>query len=282
MTGAPLISVIMAVRNCEKTLRSAIESINEQTYANWELVVCDDASTDSTRAVLDELVAEIGAERFVVLMNETNRKLAYSLNRCLESASGRYIARMDGDDSCEPDRFERQMHYLREHPDVDLVGTAMRRFNDLGLGGIVYPASEAPDRWTMSRSTRAPFCHGTVLAKRSVFETVGNYTVSWRTERGQDTDLWLKFFAAGLTGRNLRDPLYRVREDAAAVRRRTPRARFGEFVTRVTGYRTLKYPPLAYVRATVELSKVLVPYRLVDAYASHSARRRVRQPESLA
>lgn len=243
---------------------AALESILGQTYTNWELVICDDASTDGTREVLRGAVESIDDTRITILTNETNRKLAYSLNRCLGAASGQLIARMDGDDISEPERFGRQVSFLNAHPEVDLVGTPMRRFNSNGIGEIVQPAALEPDRWTLGRTSRVPFCHATILARRSVFDAVGNYTVSWRTERGQDLDLWFKFFAAGLVGNNLPDPLYRVREDEAAVRRRTPKARLGAFVTRVKGNWSLGYPPRAYTIAIIELVKVLVPYRFVD------------------
>lgn len=268
--STPLISVIMSAHNASMTLPAALASIEQQTFQNWELVVCDDASTDSTQSILTDAVGEFGANRLILLRNEVNRKLAYSLNRCLEVASGDFIARMDADDLSEPTRFEVQLRYLAEHPEVDVVGTAMRRFNANGPGEVVYPAAEEPDKWTLGRSTKSPFFHATILARREVFEKVGNYTVSWRTERGQDLDLWFKFFAAGLVGCNLRDPLYWVREDAAAIRRRTPKARFGAYVTRLKGNWALRYPLGAYVRCTVDVLKILVPYWVFDWHRERS------------
>lgn len=259
-----MISVIMAVYNCEATLGDAVESIISQTYQNWELVICDDASTDGTATLLDELVERHGAERIVVTTNTVNRKLPYSLNRCIELANGELIARMDGDDRSEPDRFERQTRYLLDNPDIDLVGTSMRRFNDQGSGDIVHPASPSPDRWTLGRTSVAPFCHATIVARRAVFDRLGGYTVSWRTERGQDIDLWFRFFAAGFAGRNLAEALYLVREDASAIRRRTRKARLGEAVTRVRGSWELGYPPQAYLRVAPGLLKALVPYWVFD------------------
>lgn len=268
--STPLISVIMSAHNASITLPAALASIEQQTFQNWELVVCDDASTDSTQSILTDAVSELGANRLILLRNEVNRKLAYSLNRCLEVASGDFIARMDADDLSEPTRFEVQLRYLAEHPEVDVVGTAMRRFNAYGPGEVIYPAAAEPDKWTLGRSTKSPFFHATILARREVFEKVGNYTVSWRTERGQDLDLWFKFFAAGLVGRNLPDPLYWVREDAAAIRRRTPKARFGSYVTRIKGNWALRYPLGAYVRCTVNALKIFVPYRVFDWHRERS------------
>lgn len=279
--GEPMVSVVMGVYNCQATLVEAVESIFAQTYTNWELVICDDASTDGTSIVLNQLMESTHASRITVLRNATNRKLAYSLNRCLKVAKGEYIARMDADDISPPNRIQSQLQYLFDNPRVDLVGTAMRRFNSEGLGEVIHPSEVTPDGFSFARSSRVPFLHATILARREVFDAVNNYTVSWRTERGQDIDLWFKFFAAGLTGRNLEEPLYLVREDAAAVRRRTARARLGGYVTFVRGAWTMGYPPHAYVRATVTLLKILVPYRVFDWHRAWTRRQVLRRSKTV-
>lgn len=273
MTSGPLVSIIMSAYNAEETLVEALESIYRQTHTNWELIVCDDASGDGTYKILSSAAAASDGMRVVVLRNRTNRRLAYSLNRCLEIASGEYVARMDADDVSAPNRIERQLAYLSEHPGVDLVGSWMRRFDASGLGDLVQPASDAPDRWTMATSQTVPFCHATILARRSVFAEVGGYTVAWRTARAEDLDLWFKFFAAGLVGRNLPEPLYLVREDRAAIRRRTPTVRLQVVATRYVGNRVLNYPLRAYRQLVIELLKALVPYRLVDWHRDWSRKR---------
>lgn len=270
---SPLVSIIMSVRNSQATLQAALESIAQQTFTDWEFVICDDGSDDGTPEILARFSDEMGPDRVRLLTNAENRKLAYSLNRCLGVSRGRFIARMDGDDISEPDRLERQLRYLKERPDVDLVGTAMRRFNDQGTGEVIYPAADRPDRLILGRTSIAPFFHATVLARRSVFSIVGNYTVAWRTERAEDLDLWFKFFAAGLIGHNIREPLYRVREDQAAVRRRTPRSRLQSFATRWHGNRLLGYPPAAYAVSTLEALKILLPYRAYDLHRMWTRRR---------
>jgi len=263
----------MSVRNSEATLRECLDSIVEQTFQDWEFVICDDASSDATPEILKDFRNKLGTDRVTLLRNEENRKLAYSLNRCLDAARGELVARMDGDDLSEPERLEIQVRYLQEHPDVDVVGTAMRRFNEQGDGEIIHPSSAAPDKWALGKSSTAPFFHATILMRRAAYDAAGHYTVSWRTERGQDLDLWFKFFGAGLQGRNLREPLYRVREDSAAIRRRTVRTRLGAYVTRLKGNRLLGYPPSAYVRSTLNLLKIFIPYRVFELQRRWTARR---------
>ena len=139
----PKVSVIMGIYNCEKTLSEAIESIIRQTYENWELVMCDDGSTDRTYAVADQYRKQF-PEKIILLKNERNRKLSYTLNRCLQAARGELIARMDGDDISRSDRLQKQVDYLLSHPDLQVVGCAMQRFDEKGLHDIMHPVT-APD-----------------------------------------------------------------------------------------------------------------------------------------
>ena len=102
-------------------------------------------------------------EKFVLIRNDENKHLAYSLNRCLEKATGYYVARMDGDDLSAPERFEKQVAFLEQHPEYQLVGTAMQRFNQEGLADIHY-APEKPDRNYMKKTV--PFNHATIMTYR--------------------------------------------------------------------------------------------------------------------
>src|ERR1700734_3980538 len=104
----PSVSVIMSVYNGERFLRNAIDSVLRQTLADWELIVVDDASTDSTPDVL----ATYRDSRIRILRNDTNSKQAVCSNRGLAVATGRYIARLDADDISLPSRLAKQIGYL--------------------------------------------------------------------------------------------------------------------------------------------------------------------------
>ena len=153
------ISVLMAVYNCAGTVRDSIDSILAQTYTNWKMIICDDCSTDETLDVLREYKKRF-PEKFIIITNKKNSKLAYSLNHCLKYAEGEYCARMDGDDRCLPERFEKQIEFLRNHPEYDLVGTAMQRFDESGFGMINYSVDN-PDYYTLRRAV--PYHHATIL-----------------------------------------------------------------------------------------------------------------------
>lgn len=276
MARSPQVAVIMGAYNCEATINRAVQSIVDQSYQHWQLIICDDASTDGTAARLRELAIS-HPNQISIIANESNRGLAYSLNRCLSLCESPLVARMDGDDISEPDRFKRQVEFLLDNPNIDLVGTAMRRFNDEGLADIISPPKN-PDRQTLRK--RSPFCHATVMARRHVFDSLNGYTVAARTQRAEDLDLWFRFFHAGFEGANIEFPHYLVREDSAAIRRRTARSRFqSTYLTTIVGYRLLGYPPLAYIRPTAALLKGLAPHSSVKA---HRARQKARHQHNVA
>ena len=124
----PKISVLMGIYNCEATLPAAIDCILAQTVENWELILCDDGSADNTFSVAQGYVDKY-PEKIILLKNEKNMGLNHTLNRCLETARGEYIARMDGDDLCSPDRFKKELAALEAHPEMALVSTAMTYFD---------------------------------------------------------------------------------------------------------------------------------------------------------
>ena len=110
------ISILMGIYNCESTLREAIDSIIDQTYTNWKFIICDDGSSDNTYCIADQYQKKY-PDKIILLKNDLNRGLNATLNRCLNVAKGKYIARMDGDDRCSKFRFERELSVFRENPD---------------------------------------------------------------------------------------------------------------------------------------------------------------------
>ena len=238
----PRISVVMAVYNCSDTLPRAIDSILFQSYQDWELVICDDCSTDGTSDILEKY-QRCYPEKIIVVKNNQNSKLPFSLNRCLKASSGEYIARMDGDDVSMPERLEKQLAFLDQHPEYAVVGTSMVRFDNRGDYDI-YEAVRNPDKFTLL--TQVPFCHATILMRKSVFDMLGGYVVSQRTERGQDLDLWFRFFAKGFKGNNMPEALYKVCEDRNAIRLRKFKYDLYLTQTRFLGFKLLHFPWWSY------------------------------------
>lgn len=258
----PTVSIIMATYNCEDTLKKAINSILNQTYKDWEFIICDDCSSDNTYTILQEYQSTY-PEKFVILRNEVNSKLPYSLNRCLKAAKGTLIARMDGDDESVPERLQRQVDFMNSHQEYSVVGTAMTPYDEHGYKPTRY-AKEIPEARDMLN--RSPFFHATILMRKDAYERVGGYTVSKRTVRAQDYDMWFRFFASGMKGYNLQEALYLVLEDANAIKRRTLKTRCYEVQTKIKGYRLLNYPWYLYLFAFKPVFAALTPTIIMQKY----------------
>lgn len=260
MNESPKVSVIMGIYNCEGTLARAIDSIIEQTYPNWELVLCDDGSTDGTYA-LAETYRQRYPERIILLRNETNRKLSFTLNRCLREASGDLIARMDGDDYSHKDRLLREVEFLQSHPELQLVGTAMQTFDRNGFRIVRHPPA-MPDKSMMGKIT--PFFHATILTYKSVFETLNGYCELKRAERVEDVDLFFRFFHAGFRGGNIDEILYYVQEDYDTLKRRTIQNRINAFQTLAYGYDLSGFSKRELIKpAILTVAKSLVPVPVI-------------------
>lgn len=116
----PLISILVPVYNVERFLSSALNSIAAQSYNNIEVIIIDDCSSDSTADIAADFCAR--DSRFRLFRNKNNLQIAESLNKALVESNGQFIARCDGDDIMAYDRIEKQLEYLRNNPEISLVG----------------------------------------------------------------------------------------------------------------------------------------------------------------
>lgn len=124
----PQISVGMAVRDCERTIELSIRSIERQSHRGWELLIIDDGSADRTV----EIARSFADPRIRVFADGEHKGLARRLNEAIFLSTGEYFARMDGDDVAYPERFDRQVRYLEEHPEIDLLGAGIIVFRGNG------------------------------------------------------------------------------------------------------------------------------------------------------
>lgn len=183
----PDISVIMSVYNGETYLEEAIESVINQTFQNWELIVINDCSTDRTAEILESFA--LRDERIKVHTNEVNLKLPSSLNKAISLSCGKYIARMDADDICLPDRLEKQYKFMEERKDVALSSC---RFMTVKNG--VYASGGAGGRCDFEAIKSMllvanPILHPGVIAKADVMKNLNYDTTLTCTE---DLELWTR------------------------------------------------------------------------------------------
>jgi glycosyltransferase involved in cell wall biosynthesis len=205
----------MSVHNDAAFVGEAVESVLGQTLGDLELLVVDDASSDATPDVL----ARFTDRRLTVLRNDALLGLAASLNRGLDAAQGRYVARLDADDVALPERLERQVERLHAGPAAAAVGSAVTDVDEQGRRGRthVMPQGARPLRWQALFSS--PFFHPTVLVDRVVLDGHElRYDPSFL--ESEDYDLWTRLLVFA-DGANLPQPLVlkRVHPAQASQRR---------------------------------------------------------------
>jgi glycosyltransferase involved in cell wall biosynthesis len=196
----------MAVHNAEVHLAAALESICRQSLSEWQLIAVDDASTDGTAAMLDDLAQ--ADSRVVVIHREVNQGQAACLNIGWKRADSELIARMDGDDICRPDRLDRQVEYMETHATIDVLGTGAVLIDEFGarLQTVTRPGEHADIVRRMYKEV--PFLHPSVVIRRRFLDALGGYAPYLR--RAQDLDLWLRGYRL-FTFHNLAEPLIEYR-----------------------------------------------------------------------
>jgi glycosyltransferase involved in cell wall biosynthesis len=201
----PKVTVLMAVYNGERYLREAVDSILCQTFQDFQFLIINDGSTDSSR----DLILSYDDARIMLVDSEHNVGQTRSLNRGLELAAGELIARQDADDISEPERLAKQVAFLDRHPGVVLLGTWYKEIDVQGtvIGVRKLPCDTTDIRWSLLFF--CPFIHSSVMFSKSVIvEQIGFYNETFAY--AQDHELWYRI-ARRLPVANLPEPLVRFR-----------------------------------------------------------------------
>ncbi|MCB2045565.1 MAG: glycosyltransferase [Novosphingobium sp.] len=210
----PAISVAMSVYNGERFLADAIRSILAQSFGDFEFLILDDGSTDSSRSIIAGFAASDSRIRPII---RENRGLIASLNQLLEEARAPLIARMDADDISHPERFSRQISFLAGHPDHGVLGTWSQDMDEFG-NEYLAPGHEHPT--THEGVLRAldndqqVLCHPAVMMRRDIVRSIGGYHAAFR--HCEDLDLWLRLASVTRIA-NIPERLIRYRHYAAQV-----------------------------------------------------------------
>lgn len=221
--AGPRVSVLLPTHNATPHVRGALRSLIDQTFADFEVLVVDDGSTDGTRETVDSF-----EDDRIRLLTRNETGLASALNHGIEAARGEYVARQDADDRSATERFERQVTFLDAHPSVAMVGTGARLVTETG--------ADAGRRHVLARPTvedlevRNRFVHGSVMMRASALRTVGGYDELF--DVSEDYDLWLRL-AAEYSVRNLDESLYllRLRTESVYASRLEASKLYGRYAT---------------------------------------------------
>lgn len=259
------VSVIMAVHNeSPGLLKAALDSVMNQTFRNFEIVICDDASCSATSQFLDEYVKTADKTvNITIIRNKSNMGAAKARNCALQLAKGEYIAIMDADDISDKKRLEIQVNALDKNCDLAFVGTKGEMFKK-------QPGDLAKQYWYVPKPQNRdflftlPFVHASIMFRREVLESVGGYREIKRVKRSEDYDLLMRLYEKGYTGENISEILYWIRTDANTFKRRKYRYRFNEAAVKLEGFAKLDLLPEGLLYAVKPMIVGLIPSRLLS------------------
>lgn len=253
----PEVSVIMGIYNCAETLEEAVNCIINQTFTDWELIMCDDCSSDNTYDIAKSIAKK--DNRITVLRNDKNLTLAPTLNHCLQYVKGEYVARMDGDDVCALDRLEKELDFLKTHPEYALVSCNMNLYDSQGIYRVIH-YTQRPTKESLVRSSQ--FCHAGCMMKTKVLRELGGYSEASNRKRVEDYDLWVRLYAARYEGYNIQEPLYSMRDDRNALSRRSFHNRLNESSVKFRAIASYGLGVSSYCQVFIPIIKALVPPKI--------------------
>lgn len=198
MSEPNLISVVLPVFNGEKSIKYVIDSLLNQTYTNFEIIVVNDCSTDNTLNIL----SAIQDDRIKVVSLNQNSGIAVALNEGIANADGEFIARADADDYSEPSRFERQIKFMKENPTYDLCGTYQKIVGGYRDGFNV--TAEKNSQIKSGLLFGPTILHSTVLLRRSALQEFMPEPYDIKRYLCEDYDLWVRL--------SLKSKLYTIPE----------------------------------------------------------------------
>lgn len=178
----------MPVFNCERYLEESIQSILSQTYTKFEFIIINDGSTDRSEQIIKSFQKQ---DERITLINQKNQGITNSLNTGIRISKGKYIARMDADDICHPDRFNMQLKWLQKNKDIDIVGSQVELIDE--NGNLIKPLNQLPIddfliKWELIFGT--PLIHPSLMIRKSIFEKYGMYDENF--SYAQDLAMWRK------------------------------------------------------------------------------------------
>lgn len=208
------ISVIMSVFNCEILVSEAVESVINQSFKDYDLIIVDDGSYDHTLDVIKKYATK---DRRIKILRKENTGLTDSLNVAMSHATGEWIARLDADDIAMPDRFLNQIDYIKKNPNVALLGGGCLEIDETGRPIKQHIYSETHEELLSKMETGKIFSffpHSSVLFNRALVNELGGYNK--RYLRSQDSDLWLRISEAARIA-SLQKPLVKLRRHSGML-----------------------------------------------------------------
>lgn len=243
---SPKVTIAIPIYNSEKYLRFAIQSVLNQSYSNWILFLINDGSNDSSLSIMKEY--ESIDSRIVVINDNKNKGLIYRLNQSISMASTKYYARMDADDIMCISRIEKQVKYLEDHPEVDILGSSIMTIDNnnrvIGSGKVSGYVSA--------------FVHPTVIGRTEWFRE--NLYSDW-AHRAEDFELWTRT-SSNSVFYSLDEPLLFYREFGVPMMSKTMMS-YKTVLKIYRNYRTYNKPIIWFLKGScATIIKIIICYIL--------------------
>ncbi len=208
----PLVSIIIPVYNAQRFIAQTLESVAAQTYADYEVIVVDDGSTDGSRAAIEPFLSD---SRFK-LIAQTNAGISAARNTAIRACAGDFVALLDHDDLWLPEKLERQVEISGQNPEAGMIFTNAELFGESGVIGSYYP-----DRATYPKQDilehlleENPFCAGTMMVRKSCLDEFGLFDES--VPGVDDYEMWLRLALSGVKAAGTNEALHRQRIHASS------------------------------------------------------------------
>lgn len=252
------LSVVMAEYNTKETeLRESINSILNQTYQFFELIIVDDCGKNN----VENIVKSFKDNRIKVIKNEKNIGLAESLNKGIKCAKYNYILRMDTDDICFKDRFEKQIKFALEHPEYSIIGGKHVYFDENGeYESRFIKTGEIIEKDFLYNT---PFSHPTLLIKKDDLINLGGYP---NYKRGQDYAMEMQMYSKGCKGYIMDEILIKYRQDKDGYKKKNYKSRVLEYKIRKKYFKKLNLPFYRGIFIIKPLIVGLIPLKLLKKY----------------
>jgi glycosyltransferase involved in cell wall biosynthesis len=216
MEQVPAISVLMPVYNAERYVAEAVESILKQTFTDFEFLIINDGSTDRSRQILQRYAEQDSRIRLIC---RENRGLVATLNEMIDLARAPLLARMDADDVSYPERFAKQLEFIKKNQDVVCVGGMFELIDEKGrFLTRLHPPERDPEIQQLMLKGHTAICHPCAMMRTSIVRRVGGYDLT--VPCAEDLDLWLRLGESGRLA-NMPDYLlkYRLNSDSVSERK---------------------------------------------------------------
>ena len=216
--GKPEISVLMPIFNAGRFLKEAVDSILNQTFSNFELLILDDGSTDKSL----DIISSFTDNRIHVFSDNKNKGIVHQLNKGLHHAKAPLIARMDADDIAMPNRLKIQKDLLDDNTDIEMVASSVEIINEKNeIQKVIHQPSKQADILFSFCRMKNPFYHPSVMYRKRSVKEAGGYRDKYL--HMEDFDLWFRLYRKGIQMSNIEKVLlqYRVHNHQISITERS-------------------------------------------------------------